>query len=297
MFKDWSAPFEAVRPIARLPNQNLRSILKHAMKNRIGVITLVAICLVLGIVLIVVMTKASSRQQEDAEHITKLSNEWVTAEKQVDEQKSVVATLYKDRDEQKKAYDDLSNNLAKTSTDLSTTSSNLTKSEADLKATRDEVAQRDAKIADLESENQQLDKQASDLSTSITNLSVKIAETQKKLETTEVDNDFLVKELKRLTAEKEELERQFNDLTVLRAQVSKLKEELSVARRLQWIRDGLFANLSQKPGQKLMQGSAGTQPPAKTVKPAYDLNVEVGADGSVKVIPPLTNAAAPEPPK
>ena len=55
-------------------------------------------------------------------------------------------------------------------------------------------------------------------------------------------------------AEKAELERQFNDLAVLRAQVSKLKEELSVARRLEWIRQGLFASTEQRGAQKLMQG-------------------------------------------
>jgi hypothetical protein len=30
---------------------------------------------------------------------------------------------------------------------------------------------------------------------------------------------------------------------------------------------------------------------AKAARPAYDLNVEVGADGSVKVIPPPANRA------
>jgi hypothetical protein len=44
-----------------------------------------------------------------------------------------------------------------------------------------------------------------------------------------------------------------------------------------------------------MQGMAPSQP--KAPKPAYDLNVEVSADGSVKVIPPLTNRpAATNPP-
>ena len=96
-------------------------------------------------------------------------------------------------------------------------------------------------------------------------------------------------------AEKSELEKQFNDLAVLRAQVSKLKEELSVARRLEWIRQGLFASTDEKGAQKLMQGHAAA--PVKASKPSYDLNVEVSADGSVKVIPPLTNRpAATNPP-
>ena len=90
-------------------------------------------------------------------------------------------------------------------------------------------------------------------------------------------------------SEKAELERQFNDLTVMRAQVSKLKEELSIARRLEWIRQGVFARAEQKGAQQLMQGLSAQ--PAKAPKTSYDLNVEVSTDGSVRVIPPSTNAA------
>jgi hypothetical protein len=98
-------------------------------------------------------------------------------------------------------------------------------------------------------------------------------------------------------AEKAELERQFNDLTVLRAQVAKLKEELSVARRLEWIRQGLFASAEQKGAQKLMQGINPVTKPAKPT-PTYDLNVEITSEGKVRVIPPLTNAPATNaPPK
>ena len=92
-----------------------------------------------------------------------------------------------------------------------------------------------------------------------------------------------------MMAEKAELERQFNDLAVLRAQVSKLKQELSIARRLEWIRRGLFASSEQKGAQKLMQGASAPAGPPAVARPAYDLNVEVGADGSVKVIPPLNS--------
>ena len=111
----------------------------------------------------------------------------------------------------------------------------------------------------MEAQNQALDKQAVDLSTAITNLTTQIEETKRKLATSEGEKGFLEKELKRLMAEKAELERQFNDLAVLRAQVSKLKEELSVARRLEWIRQGLFASTDQRGAQKLMQGTAASQ--------------------------------------
>ena len=132
-------------------------------------------------------------------------------------------------------------------------------------------------------------------STAITNLTAQIEETKRKLATSEGEKGFLEGELKRLVAEKAELERQFNDLKVLRAQVAKLKEELTVARRLDWIRRGLFASNQEKGATRLMQTSTSQQP--KPPEPNYDLNVEVSSDGSVKVIPPLTNTpAATNPP-
>jgi hypothetical protein len=72
--------------------------------------------------------------------------------------------------------------------------------------------------------------------------------------------------------------------------VAKLKEELSIARRIEWIRQGLFASGEQKGAQKLLQGASAVQ--AKPARPSYDLNVEVSSDGSVRTIPPLTNAPA-----
>jgi hypothetical protein len=101
--------------------------------------------------------------------------------------------------------------------------------------------------------------------------------------------------------EKAALEKQFNDLTVLRAQVSKLKEELTVGRRLDWIRRGIFATSEKKGGELLLQSSKTptfpTSSPAVAQSPSnqYDLNVEVYSDGSVHVIPPPTNTPAKSP--
>ena len=154
----------------------------------------------------------------------------------------------------------------------------------------EETAKRDAKIADLEKQNEVLDKQADDLKGSIGKLEGQISDTQKKLDASEGDKAFLEKELQRLMAEKAELERQFNDLAVMRSQVKKLKEELSISRRLEWIRQGLFASQDEKGAQKLMQGAnAGPRPPAST---NYDLNVEVKSGGTAQVIAPITNNAA-----
>lgn len=264
------------------------------MKNRIGVVILAVICLGLFIGLIAIRREAIKQKVNDTDTILTLSNKWVDTSSKLDEQKQVAAMLEKDLENQKQSFekslDDLTNNFTQVST-------SLTKTEAALKASREEAAKDEARITELETQNQALDKQALDLSTSITNLTTQIADTQKKLAASEGDKAFLQKELTRLMAEKAELERQFNDLAVLRAQVSKLKEELSIARRIEWIRQGLFANADQKGAQKLMQGFKAPEPQAKTPKPFYDLNVEVSADGSVRVIPPLTNGpAATNPP-
>ncbi len=230
----------------------------HDMKNRIGVIGLVVVCLVLAIVLITMNKQAAKQKENDTQTILTLSNKWVYTNDKLVEQQGVNAVLEKDKEAQKQTYEKALGELTNNFTQVS---ANLAKTEATLKAREQEVAERDIKIAALETQNQQLDKQALDLSSAITNLTVQIAATEKKLSASEGDKAFLQKELKRLMAEKAELERQFNDLAVLRAQVSKLKEELSIARRIEWIRQGLFASTDQKGAQKLMQGhfrAAGT---------------------------------------
>jgi septal ring factor EnvC (AmiA/AmiB activator) len=271
------------KSIERLPTSFISGMLVDAMKNRIGVVVLVLMCLGLGIGLIGIRREAARQKNADEDKIQTFSNQLVVTSGKYDEQKQVAALLEKDLDSQKKSYVELTNNF-------SDVSANLTKTTATLESTKKELEQRETKIAELESQNQALDKQAIDLSTAITNLTMEIADTQKKLAASEGDKAFLEKELQRLIGEKADLERQFNDLTVLRAQVAKLKEELSVARRLDWIRKGLFAATEEKGAQKLMQPSpAQLATKQATPKPNYDLNVEVTADGSVRVIPPATN--------
>lgn len=265
------------------------------MKNQIGLIVLVLLCLGLGIALITTGKRASEQQRQGTLTIQDYSNKWVNVGDQLDRQKQVNAIFEKDLETQKKALGELTNSYTQVAANLSQVAANLSKTEETLKITQQEVAKRDARINDLESQNQALDKQALDLSAAITNLTTQIAETQRKLAASEGDKAFLEKELKRLMSEKADLERQFNDLTVLRAQMAKLKEELNIARRIEWIRRGLFASTEQKGAQRLIQSAPLGQP--KTPKPGYDLNVEVSADGSVKVIPPINATTNPPPAK
>lgn len=255
------------------------------MKNRIGLIILILICLGLIAALVTTKKHATEQHQQDTVQIETVSNNLTKANVALDDQKKVNVTLEKDIETQKQTFEksltDLTNNFTQVS-------ANLAKTEASLHASEQEVKQRDTKIADLEAQNQALDRRAVQLSNELTNLTTQIDDTKRKLAASEGDKVFLQKELHRLMGEKAELERQFNDLTILRAQVAKLRAEHNIAQRLEWARQGLFASADQKGAQKLMQGLV--PPRSGTPKPNYDLNVEVSSDGSLRVIPPLTNS-------
>ena len=254
------------------------------MKTMIGLIILAALCLGLGVALFTTKKQATAEKKKDTEIIGSLSNKWVETSGKLDEQKQVNLALEKDVESRKQQFGALTNQY----TEVATT---LVKTEDSLKATREEVARRDTKIAELEQQNRDLDQRAVELSGAITNLNLQITDTQGKLARSEGNRVFLEQELKRLMAEKAELERQFNDLVLVRAQVAKLREELNVSRRLEWIRKGLFASDEQKGAQKLMQKTLA--PATAEPKGSFDLNVEVNADGSVRVLPSKTNAPAP----
>lgn len=250
------------------------------MKNLIGIIILAALCLGLGVILFTSKKQAEEEKQKSTTTILNLSNDVVKTSADLSEQVQVNTLLSNDLTKVRSDFGKLTN----TFTEVTGT---LKKTEASLKATQTALAERDQKIAALETQNRELDEKAIDLSAALTNLTVQITETQRKLDASEGDKAFLEGELKRLMVEKAELEKQFNDLDTLRRQVSKLKEELSIARRLEWIRKGLFAGDEQKGATKLMNVK-----PQNDNTNVYDLNVEVNSDGSVKVIPGLTNAPA-----
>ena len=163
------------------------------------------------------------------------------------------------------------------------------KIQADAKTAADKAKEdlhsRETRITELESERDGMSKKMTDLTNSISGLENQIADTQRKLEASEGDREFLLKELKRLQAEKSDLERQFNDLASLRDQVKHLRDELSISRRLDWIRRGLYGSL--KGGDLLRKSTVSTS----TGKTNYNLDVEIRRDGSATV---LTNSVNPE---
>jgi len=112
-------------------------------------------------------------------------------------------------------------------------------------------------------------------------LNTRITDTERKLAASEGDRDLLQRELKRLLAERAELERRFNDLAVLRDQVRKLREEMSIARRVDYFRRGLYGT-GKKGAQVLNDGFRNVAKAAPTPTPT-PIEAEVGTDGSVRV--------------
>ncbi len=249
------------------------------MKNLIGLIILAAVCIALGVVLFTSKKQAEDEKRVATTTILNLSNDVVKTSSDLTEQVQVNTMLSNDLTKARSEFGTLTNTFTQVA-------GSLKKTEASLKATQTALAERDQKIAALETQNRELDEKAIDLSAALTNLTSQITETQRKLDASEGDKAFLQGELTRLMVEKAELEKQFNDLDTLRRQVSKLKEELSVARRLEWIRKGIGFS-EEKGATKLMNVK-----PVNDRTNDFDLNVEVNSDGSVKTIPPLTNAPA-----
>jgi chromosome segregation ATPase len=251
--------------------------------NMKAVIILLVVCtLGLGVALYVRHTKAlEETKQKEAEIIT-ISNRLESTKAKLEEQEQVAMKLGSTLDQKKQELSSVSNNFLKISDELARTQKAAKAAEEAAKA---EMAKRDARIAELETQKDALDKQATDLKSAIGNLEKSIADTEKKLAASEGDREFLLKELKRLQKEKAELERQFNDLAALRTQVSKLKDELSVARRLEWIRMGIYGMQTQKGAERLMAGTAPTHATNN-----FNLNVELKQDGSAVIVPRQTNA-------
>jgi chromosome segregation ATPase len=251
------------------------------MRGKAFLIILVIIVLGLGAALIVTKQRAAEETHQRDSAIKTLSNTVVEVKAKRDELATVNMTLSNTLASTRVTY---SNQLLATEADRDATAAKLAKAQAEATAAADaaksEMEARDKKIADLEGQNISLDKQATDMRGSITKLEGQITDTEKKLANSEGERSFLLKELDRLRAEKADLEKKFNDLAALRDQVHKLKEELSIARRLDWIRRGIADAFSQKGGER--QLAARPEPAAATP----GLNVELKQDGTSTISTP-----------
>lgn len=251
------------------------------MKTKLGVVIL-AVAFVGLLIALFAMKQASDRRlKEDTDSLLDFSNQLVNANKTLDDYRQVNLALTNDLAASHQETLSFSNQFTETAGTLAST-------RASLQTAQDQIAGLNQRITGLTAQNQVLDQRAGALSNAIAGLNDQIADTQARLADSETNNTFLEKELQRQTSARAELEGKFNNLTTVRAQVKKLKEDLFVARRLQWMQAGTDPGSQSKGGQQLLQRTA----PAPARPPHYDLNVEVSSDGSIRVMPTGTNAPA-----
>jgi chromosome segregation ATPase len=261
------------------------------MKLKAAVIILILVALGLGLGLVKLNQNLAAEQAlaaTRAHEIGRLSNEVVSVRTDLNEQKNVNMILETNLVGRVGEVEALSNTVSSLDTALARTRAEATAAAQKAEA---EIARRDEEINKLTKDRENLEVEMNDLKGAITKLDTQIADTEKKLATSEGEKAFLLKELKRLQAEKAELERQFNDLAALREQVSKLKDQLAIARRLDWIRRGIYTTEQRKGGQILNEGFR--EKPVSTNNTG--LNVDLKQDGSATLQSGGTNPPANPP--
>ena len=260
---------------------------------KVIIVILAVACVGLGIALFATKKQAEDVHSTDVTSINDFSNQVVATSKHLDELGQVNLTLSNElaSSQQEIALGaeqmvQLSNSLAAANTALLETSNLLISAE-------EQVTNLNNRIADLETQNKALDTQAESLSNRLVALTVQIEETKSQLAVSETNAAFLQGELQKQLAQKADLEHRFNDIDELRAQVKRIKDEMFVARRLELMK---YDNGNKKGGELLMNHNMWMPSPnlhQAPATPSYDLNVEIGSDGSVKVIPPMGRTNAP----
>jgi chromosome segregation ATPase len=262
------------------------------MNFKIAIVILIVIAAALGIALVATKEQATGQHQTDVTAIVDFSNQVVDANSQLKDLREVNISLTNDLAVSRAEAAQLSNNLASALATIAETRASLVGAEDQITNLNEHVSELDEHVAKLEDQNKQLGDQAAQLTNTISYLNNEIADTQAQLSQMTTNNTYLQGELQKQMAERADLEHKFNDITEVRAQVGKLKEEIFIARRLKFMKDDTN---NKKGGEMLMTRAKPSKATTSTnASPNYDLNVEVGSDGSVKIIPPLgaTNAPA-----
>jgi hypothetical protein len=258
------------------------------MNAKIGIALLVVACIALAVALVSLKHQADAQREQNVSTISDYSNQIVKASANIVDLNQVNLTLSNDLVSAREVSLTFSNQLVVTTNLLGNA---LAATEASLQGAQQQITNLNTHIADLEAQNQVLDQRANSLSNTIASLNIQIANTQLQLATSKTNNTFLTEQLHQLMAEKKKLEEKFNDLAEVRTQLHKLRTDMLVAQRLEWMRQGIDPTKPMKGGQLLMQRTLPV-PGAAAGSSPYNLNVEVGSDGSVRVIPPATNAPA-----
>ncbi|MGA2243365.1 MAG: hypothetical protein ABSH48_00085 [Verrucomicrobiota bacterium] len=262
------------------------------MKIKVAIVILAVACIGLGVALLTIKKQADDQHATDINSINEFSNQVISADAQLKEKDQVNLTLSNELAASQQQLAQTQEQMVQLSNTLSAANSTLVETRTSLASAEETVTNLNTRIADLEAQNKFLDEQANALSNNLARLTQQIEDTKNQLAVAETNSAFLQGELQKQLAQKAELEHKFNDVDELRAQVKRLKDEMFVARRVQLMKSDVG---NKKGGQLLMMRTLPVPPSAAPKPPAsnYDLNVEIGSDGTVKVIPPLGHTNSP----
>jgi len=261
------------------------------MNTKVIIIVLAVLAAGLGITLFVIKNQDDQRHSDDVATALSLSNNLATTSSDLDAEKQVNLSLTNDLAQARQQGLDFSNTLAATKQQLEQQTAATQTAEDSLAAARSKISGLNKQVSDLQADNNALDQRATELANTIATLNAQIKDIQTQLADTRTDKAFLEKQLAELSAQKADLEHKFNDLNTVRAQYKKLKTEAFIENHIQ-LRRETEAYDGKKLGQIQMERPRTGNNQTSTRTPHYDLNVEVGSDGSVHVIPPVTNTAA-----
>ena len=256
------------------------------MKIKVAIIVL-AVC-ALGLVVALFATKKQAEEQHstDVVVITGLSNELVDVHVQLKDLSQANLELTNDLASARTQVLEFSNALASANSTIDDIKLTLIKAEV-------QITNLSGQVTDLEAQNKSLDKRAAELTNTIAHLNERIAITLAELSISKTNTAFLQGELQKQMAQKAELEHKFSDISEVRAQLGKLKEEVFVARRMQLGKNDVVGKRGAELLQLFRSAPKTNGVPAKPASP-YDLNVEVGTDGSVKIIPSDSTTNSPK---
>jgi chromosome segregation ATPase len=257
------------------------------MNSKVIIIVLAVLAVGLGITLVVIKNQDDQQHAQDVTTSLNLSNSLNSTTADLDAARQVNLALTNDLLQARSQYSDLSNTLAATKGQLEQQTQATATAQAAADADQQKISGLDKRVAELEADNSALDRRAAELTNTIALLNNQIGTIEEQLASTRADKGYLEQQLQQLRDQKADLEHKFNDLVTVRDQYKKLKTEAFVANHIR-LRKATEATQGKKLGQLLIEHT-----PAETGTPThpahYDLNVEVGTDGSVHVInPPAT---------
>jgi chromosome segregation ATPase len=264
------------------------------MKIKVVIVILALACVGLAITLFATKKQSDQQHTDDVKSIEDFSNQVVSASEHLKDLGQVNLTLSNELSSSQQQLNMSAEELTQMSNTLSTANAALLNTSNALVNTEELVTNLNNRIAELETQNKQLDQQVNELTNTLTQLTEQIEDTRNQLAVAQTNRTFLQYELQKQLAAKAELEHKFNDLDELRGQVKKIKDEMFTTRRLLMMKN----DTSGKHGAELLMSrpspvNIAPNSPARKTAPNYDLNVEIGSDGSVKVIPPMGNTNSP----